>query len=44
MARIGTGIRDSTYCSLGARSQAERRTIAFVAISNRDSDVFDYIP
>ena len=42
VARIGTGKRDSTYYCLGACSQAERRTITLVAVSNGDSDVFDY--
>jgi hypothetical protein len=44
VARIGTGKRGSTYCCLGACSQAGRRTMAFIALSNRDFDVFDYLP
>ena len=31
MARIGTDKRDSTCCCLGARSQAEKRTMTLVA-------------
>ena len=44
VAQIVTGKRNSTYGCPGACSQAGRRTITLIAYSNRDSDVFDYMP
>ena len=43
VASIGTDKRDSSGYCLGARSQAGKRAITLVALSNADSDVFDYL-